>query len=406
MTELEQAREQKARLYRRMKQANAAFLDAADAAGRIRQRERVRMLKEMYREACERVRRLDPERAHPAPPTGKKGKTPPSAVDSALACGAIWADLEGVSWSRVEGKRWDDLPGAATGRQMKQIQELVGVAMKMCTPLQGEYLRAYYAEELTLEEIGERFGVDVSTVSRTLKRGRRRIEQYVRAKLLLGRCVDENGCFDYMKFLNSAGILTERQKEMVYLLLARDTSCRDIAGYIGRTPSTVSRTAERVEDKLGGLAVTVDAGWSAVRVERKDWSSRSEKKLAEDLGLSPAFYYRVMRRGERSGGVPLLYCAILNRLAAGHSVEQTAKGLGCSAPLVKRVRRAYRDCPTPAFREDYRPQTPQKAKLPDNPFVLLGGGDAIIDRIDAATYQALQERFGGNTRGEDEPRNE
>ncbi|MGM9608239.1 MAG: sigma factor-like helix-turn-helix DNA-binding protein [Oscillospiraceae bacterium] len=396
MTELEQARTRKAELYQRCKQANAAFLDAADAAERVRQRERARILKEMYREACAEVRRLDPERTQTAPPRGKKGKKPPTQMDSVLACGAIWADLEGTTWRELDGKSWSDLPGAATGRQMKRIQELVRTAMAMCTPLQSKYLHAYYVEERTLEEIGERFGVDISTVSRTLKRGRRRIEQYVRAKLLLGRCVDDRGCFDYMKFLNSAGILTERQKEMVYLILARDTSYRDIAGYIGRTPSTVERTAERVEDKLGGLAVTVDAGWSAVRVERKDWTTRSEKKLAEDLGLSPAFYYRVVRRGERSGGVPLLYCAILNRLAAGHGVEQTAKALGCSAPLVKRVRRAYRDAPLPAFREDYRPQTPPKAKLPDNPFVLLGGGDAIIDRIDAATYQALQERFGGN----------
>ncbi len=393
MTELEQSREQKETLYRRYKQARAAFLDAADAAERVRQRERARILKEMYQEACAQVRRLDP--ARPAD-GGRKGGRSASTVDSAQACGAIWADLEGVTWRELDGTSWNDLPGAATGRQMKRVQELVRAATGLCTPLQSAYLRAYYAERLTLEEIGERFGVDVSTVSRTLKRGRRRIEQVVRAKLLLGRCVDGEGRFDYMKFLNSAGILTERQKEMVYLLLARDTSYRDIAGYIGRTPSTVSRTAERAEDKLGGLAVTVDAGWSAVRVERRDWCARSEKELAEELGLSPAFYYRVVRRGERAGGAPLLYCAILNRLAAGNSAEQTARGLGCSAPLVKRVRAAYRGLPVPAFREDYRPKAPRRARLPDNPFAALGGGDAIIDRIDARTYQALQERFGGD----------
>ena len=397
MTELERAREQKGALYQRYKEARAAFLDAADAAERVRQRERARILKEMYQEACAQVRRLDPARPADTAGGGKKGRKPVSTVDSALACGAIWADLEGVTWRELDGTSWNDLPGAATGRQMKRLQELVRTAMAMCTPLQSAYLRAYYAGGLTLDEIGERFGVDVSTVSRTLKRGRRRIEQYVRAKLLLGRCVDEKGRFDYMKFLNSAGILTERQKEMVYLILARDTSYRDIAGYIGRTPSTVSRTAERVEDKLGGLAVTVDAGWSAVRVERRDWTGRSEKKLAEDLGLSPAFYYRVVRRGERADGVPLLYCAILNRLAAGSSAEQTAQGLGCSTPLVKRVRTAYRGLPVPAFREDYRPRAPRRARLPDNPFAALGGGDAIIDRIDARTYQALQERFGGNS---------
>lgn len=394
MSELERAREQKARLYQRLKEANAALLDAGDTGERRRQRERARMLREMYREACEEVRRLDPEQVRTGARKGKGGKKPISRLDSALACGAIWADLEGAAWSRVEGRSWNDL-NAANGRQMRQIQELIGGAMAVCTPLQAQYLNAYYVRELTLEEIGERFGVDVSTVSRTLKRGRRRMEGYVTAKLLLGRCVDEKGLFDYQLFLNSAGVLTERQKEMVYLVLARDTSYRDIAGYIGRTPSTVSRAVERAEEKLSGLAVAVDANLSAVRVRRADWAGRSEKELAEDLGLSAAFYYRIVRRGETVDGLPLLYCAILNRLGAGESVQQAAGGLGCSQALVRRVRREYGDA-SPDFREEYRPRRPRRVRLPQNPFAALGSGDAIIDRIDAGTYQALQERFGGN----------
>lgn len=190
----------------------------------------------MYQEACAEVRRLDPECPRGAEHKGKKGQKPVSRMDSALACGAVWADLEGTAWSQVDGRSWSELPAAANGRQMKLVQELIGAAMGVCTPLQAEYLRAYYGEELTLEEIGARFGVDVSTVSRTLKRGRRRMEGYVTAKLLLGRCVDGRGRFDYQLFLNSARVLTERQKEMVYLVLARDTSYRDIAGYIGPHP--------------------------------------------------------------------------------------------------------------------------------------------------------------------------
>lgn len=395
MGELERAREQKARLYQRLKEANAAFLDAPDTGERVRQRERARMLREMYQEACAEVRRLDPECPRGAERKGKKGQKPVSRMDSALACGAVWADLEGTAWSQVDGRSWSELPAAANGRQMKLVQELIGAAMGVCTPLQAEYLRAYYGEELTLEEIGARFSVDVSTVSRTLKRGRRRMERYVTARLLLGRCVDGRGRFDYQLFLNSARVLTERQKEMVYLVLARDTSYRDIAGYIGRTPSTVSRAVERAEEKLSALAVTVDADLSAVGVRRADWADRSEKELAEELGLSAAFYYRVVRRGETAGGLPLLYCAILHRLRAGESVPQAAGGLGCSQALVKRVRRQYRGTPLPAFREDYRPKSPRRARLPDNPFAALGSGDAVIDRIDAGTYQALQERFGG-----------
>ena len=395
--QLEQARQQKSTLYSRMKQANADLLTATDPAERRSQRERLRLLRDMYKEACAEVRRLEGGCTSEVQKTGKSGKKPPTRMESVMACGALWSDLEGVTWSQAEGMHWNDLPSAGTGRQMQQIQELVRTAMSMCTELQLRYLNAYYSERLTLEEIGERYGVDTSTVSRTLKRGRARIEQYVTAKLLLGRCVDGNGQFDYMKFLNSARILTERQKEMVYLILAKDTSYRDIADYLERTPSTVWRTAERVEEKLGALAVQVDTHWSAVKVERKDWTSRSEKQLAEDLGLSPAFYYRVVRRGERMDGLPLLYCIILRRLRAGESVEHTARELGCSKVLVKRVRRHFGHLPLPDFREDYHPKAVRRTRLPDNPLVMLGGGDAIIDRIDAATYAELQRKFGGES---------
>lgn len=395
MTELEKAREQKKLLYQRCKQARQEFLDANDPTVRMRQRERERMLREMYREACERERRLAGTLPQ-SEQSGKKGKKPPSRMESVLACGAVWADLEGVSWRDVDGRSWNDLPGAANGRQAEAVRKLVHAAAGTCSELQGEYLHAYYEQRLTLEEIGERYGVDKSTVSRTLKRGRQRMEQYITAKLLLSRCVDGAGKFDYMKFLHSAAILTERQKEMVYLILARDTSYRDIAGYIERTPSTVSRTADRVEEKLGGLAVKVDAGWSAVKVQRRDWLGRSEKELAEDLGLSPAFYYRVMCRGAQIEGVPLFYCAIQRRLAAGDSPEQAAKVLGCSRQLVKKVRRQWGSIPPEEFREDYDPKPPVRTALGGNPFAALGSGDAVIDRIDAETYRKLQERFGGD----------
>jgi predicted DNA-binding protein YlxM (UPF0122 family) len=396
MSELDQARERKAALYQRYKQARAALLDATDAGERAKQHERARMLKEMYQEACQEVIRLDPERAAQKEPVGRDGKKPVSRMDTALACGALWSDLEGATWSMVEGTRWDALP--ATGRQIRQVQQLVSAGMALCTPLQAQCLHDYYVEELTQEEIGQRRGVRKCTVSRTLQRGRQRIEGYVTAKLLLGKCVDERGLFDYQLFLNSAQVLTERQKEMVYLVLAKDTSYRDIAGYLNRAPCTVSHGVERAEEKLRVFSVDLDPRLSAVGVKRVDWAGRSEKELAQDLGLSPAFYYRIVCRGQTHQGLPLLYCAILNRLAAGAGAGQAAKGLGCSQALVKKVRRLYSGRVCPGFQEDYRPRCQQKARAPENPFVLLGGGDAVIDRIDAATYQALQARFGGDRR--------
>lgn len=356
------------------------------------------MLKEMYKEACAEVRRLDPESVAVTDRKGKKGKKPASQMDSVAACGAVWADLEGTTWNQLQGVRWNDLPEKGSGRQMQQIKELVGGAMATCSELQLKYIHDYYNERLTLEEIGERHGVDVSTVSRTLKRGRAHIEKHVTAKMLLTKCVDDKGRFNYQLFLDSTCILTERQKEMVYLILARDTSYRDIAEYLGRTSSTVWRTVDRVEEKLGELNVQVDANWSAIRVERNDWAGRSEKELAEDLGLSPAFYYRVVRRGEHIEGIPLLYCAILHRMEAENEESTVACGLGCSKTLVKRVMKRYGYLSLPNFIEDYHPKAIRRVKAPENPFAVMGSGAAVIDRIDAATYQKLQERFGGERR--------
>ncbi len=383
MEELERARQEKTALYQRLKQVRGQLLSESDPVRRRQQKERVRILREMYEQSCETVRRLDP-----AVPKSAPARKVAAQVEMAAACGAVWADLEGVTWSALG----DTLP--TTARQMKRVQELVGDAVKTCSPLQREYLHDYYEQGLTLEEIGQRHGTEKSTVSRTLKRGRGRIENYITAKLLLGKCVDRRGRFDYPLFLASARVLTERQREMVYLLLARDTSYRDIARYVGRSPSTVTRSIDRAEEKLAALNVTVDAGWSAITVERSDWSKRSEKALAEELGLSPAFYYRILRRGERVGGIPLLYCAILHRTGEAKAV---AADLGCSRELVKRVRREYGHLPRGEFREDYHPKAVPTAKVPENPFATLSG-EAVMDRIDADTYRRLQERFGHEKR--------
>lgn len=60
------------------------------------------------------------------------------------------------------------------------------------TEKQRLYLLLYYGEGLNMSEIGERFGVDKSTVSRTIKRGESRLRRCLRygAKRFL---LDEEG---------------------------------------------------------------------------------------------------------------------------------------------------------------------------------------------------------------------
>lgn len=54
--------------------------------------------------------------------------------------------------------------------------------MKRCwdqklTPCQRRYLTLYYRDRMTLREIGALCGVDFSTVSRTIRRGRNRLRE-------------------------------------------------------------------------------------------------------------------------------------------------------------------------------------------------------------------------------------
>lgn len=48
------------------------------------------------------------------------------------------------------------------------------------TPKQREYMMLYYGRGMSMEDIGQQLGVNKSTVSRTLKRGRQRLYRCLR----------------------------------------------------------------------------------------------------------------------------------------------------------------------------------------------------------------------------------
>lgn len=393
--ELDEARARKSGLWGRYREARFAASETRDPAERRRQQERARILKAMYQEACEDVRRLDPTVANSREKRREENGSGGAALDALMRSGALWTDLEGQSWSRMAGYTWGG-ESAGTGRAAQALTRMVREGVEQCTPRQREALLAYYTTEDPVGEIGARLGVGASSVSRAVTRGLRRVSRYITAKLLIQRCVDSNGFFDYLTFVNSAQILTERQREMMFLALAGDTSYTDMAGYVQRNRSTVWRTVERVEQNLNGLAVDLDAGMSAVKIRRRDWAGVTEKELAQRLGLSARFYYGTVCRGQTAGGMPLLEYVILRRLRETNDPGLTAAELGCGKEWVKKIGRKHQDLvELPAVKvEDYRPAKPRRVKLPENPYAAFGTGGAIIDRIDADTYRALQAKFG------------
>lgn len=65
--------------------------------------------------------------------------------------------------------------------QMERLKRnLVRALQEDVTSRQRQVLLLYYGERMNMREIGERLGVDKSTVSRTIKRGERRLQRCLR----------------------------------------------------------------------------------------------------------------------------------------------------------------------------------------------------------------------------------
>ena len=66
-------------------------------------------------------------------------------------------------------------------QQMARLKHNLARALREdVTARQREFLLLYYGEQLNMRQIGERLGVDKSTVSRTIKRGEARLRRGLR----------------------------------------------------------------------------------------------------------------------------------------------------------------------------------------------------------------------------------
>ena len=77
----------------------------------------------------------------------------------------------------IADKEWQKAVTAQLGRLKKN---LVRALQEDVTDRQREFLLLYYAQGLNMRQIGERLGVDKSTVSRTIKRGEARLRRCLR----------------------------------------------------------------------------------------------------------------------------------------------------------------------------------------------------------------------------------
>lgn len=81
----------------------------------------------------------------------------------------------------VDMEQWLRLTAEDNSAQLTRLKRNLSRALRQdVTALQREYMMLYYGENMNIPAIARRYGVNKSTVSRTLKRGRERLYRCLR----------------------------------------------------------------------------------------------------------------------------------------------------------------------------------------------------------------------------------
>ena len=155
-SELQMAKERIGKLNARMKEARRVAETTTDGAERRRQLERLRILKDMYKDCREEIARLEgrilaEQKNH-------------LHIDAVFNTNRVWSDLRGMTWGSLDGLTWSDImqarDGAQTGHQRQLLIDLMNDSLRSCTERQRAYIHAYYSQQLAQDEIAEEFGGD------------------------------------------------------------------------------------------------------------------------------------------------------------------------------------------------------------------------------------------------------
>lgn len=82
---------------------------------------------------------------------------------------------------RAQYNYWFDKEFGGGDERLDNTKKMLYDAINFeLTPVQKQYFTAYYLEGLTMDEIAEMFGVNKSTVSRTISRAKNRLFRYLK----------------------------------------------------------------------------------------------------------------------------------------------------------------------------------------------------------------------------------
>lgn len=207
--------------------------------------------------------------------------------------------MERVKWSSLEDKTWAEVEKMVPGDRELTAHEMMRAALRKarsCTSMtekQREYVDQILDQGKRLVDVARDCGVDKSTVSRTVKRGRAHLDRDIKAVYAILRN-QEDGTGD-LTVVDLAvpevmeavlGILTECQRTYLYLYYGEWMSLREIQELLGLdSHSSVLRSIrtalERIEALTFGGQVEL-RGWDALEGRLMEHFNGLELEEVED----------------------------------------------------------------------------------------------------------------------------
>ena len=361
MTQLEEFREQLLKLQERQKEYKAR-LEMASSAERPVLREKLRVTGQVIRDLREQINHLDPPEQRAARKReARRFNVGMLDYDFFERNDAVWSDLEGKTWEQVQAGE-----GVLPGTPTDLLQAWLAEGAARMTERQRQFVSAYYNDGLSYELIAEQYGVDRSTVSRVIHRGMQRLREWVQAKRMVQDLSTEQG-FDWVSYLKKVPILSDRQRQLLLLLLSKQPHSQDdLAAKLELDKSTVSKGLSKAKATIRALGA---AGSPISRPVVQNWETADKYALCIETGMPLYFYYRYCFRDERICGLTRYKYEVARRRQAGMTVEQIAGELGLPMSAARSVCRSVRTAP----------------KVPDT-----ATGNTIGANLDAQTYLALQ----------------
>lgn len=289
-----------------------------------------------------------------------------------------WSDIEGHTWNQLEAGdfvevsrgEYDDTM-AAISDDAKLLQAWMTESAATLTDKQRVYMDMYYNDGLSLAMIADQFGVEPSTVSRTIRRGLSNMQKWVDSKRLAQTCNESGLKFDWVTFLHEVPMLTDRQREVMLIILSRAPKSRDdLAIKLDIHNTTVTRTVQYAIHKLRKL--NVFGREPSRNFNIINWNDSDKYSLCLETGMPISFYYKFCFRDQRFNGITRYMYEIFRRYEAGYTYQEIADELGIKKTSVRNNIRLI------------------KKKINTVSNCVVPNSDTIAAKLDPETYIKLQ----------------